>query len=108
MSFAMTTAQVRARTKTVTRRFGWWFLRPGDELWAVEKVRGLKKGDKIQRIAMIMVINARPEKLNAITRHECVKEGFVEMPPEYFVKMLVEKYKCKADDIINRIEFQYI
>ena len=30
MSFSMTTGPFRARTKTVTRRFGWWFLKPGD------------------------------------------------------------------------------
>ena len=43
MSFAMTTEQIRARTKTVTRRFGWWFLKAGDQVWAVEKAMGLKK-----------------------------------------------------------------
>jgi len=37
MSFSMTTDAVRNRTKTVTRRLGWNFLKPGDLLWAVEK-----------------------------------------------------------------------
>lgn len=36
MSFALTTSQIRDRSKTVTRRFGWWFLVPGDQVWAVE------------------------------------------------------------------------
>ena len=40
MSFSMTTPQVRARTKTVTRRLGWRFLKPGVVLWAVEKAQG--------------------------------------------------------------------
>ena len=29
MSFAMTTKQAKAKTKDVTRRFGWWFLKEG-------------------------------------------------------------------------------
>lgn len=32
MSFALTTKQIINRTKTITRRFGWWFLRPGDKI----------------------------------------------------------------------------
>jgi len=47
MSFAMTTKQVRNQTKTVTRRFGWWFLKAGDIVQPVEKAMGLKKGEKI-------------------------------------------------------------
>ena len=33
MSFSMITDQILCGTKTVTRRFGWWWLRPGDRLW---------------------------------------------------------------------------
>ena len=44
MSFALTTEQFKARTKTVTRRFGWWFLKPGDVVRGVEKAMGLKPG----------------------------------------------------------------
>lgn len=32
MSFAMTTPQFIDRSKTVTRRFGWWLLKNGDEI----------------------------------------------------------------------------
>lgn len=46
MSFSMTTAQMYARNKDVTRRFGWWFLKPGDRVMTVEKAMGLKKGEK--------------------------------------------------------------
>ena len=42
MSFALTTEQVRRREKTVTRRRGWWFLKPGDIVTAVKKARGLR------------------------------------------------------------------
>jgi hypothetical protein len=50
ISFALTTAQVRARTKTVTRRVGWTFLKPGDLLQPVVKCRGLKKGERVEKI----------------------------------------------------------
>lgn len=43
MSFAMTTDQIREQSKTVTRRFGWWFLKSGDVVCGVEKAMGLKK-----------------------------------------------------------------
>jgi hypothetical protein len=67
MSFALTTQQVREQTKDVTRRFGWWFLKPGDKVWAVEKAMGLKAGEKIKRIALIEIVSVRAEPLNAIT-----------------------------------------
>ncbi len=37
MSSAMTTEQFKAKTKTVTRRLGWWFLEPGDYVMGVVK-----------------------------------------------------------------------
>ena len=37
ISFMLTTQQFRNRTKTVTRRMGWWNLKPGDILMGVEK-----------------------------------------------------------------------
>ena len=108
MSFAMTTEQYRNRSKTVTRRFGWWFLQPGDVFMGVEKAMGLKKGEKIKRIHPARVISARPEPLNAITREDVIKEGFPEMTPEQFVEMLVAKYKCRPDATCNRIEFKHL
>lgn len=53
MSFSITTDQVRNREKNVTRRNGWWFLKSGDIVNAVEKTMGLKKGEKIKRICQI-------------------------------------------------------
>ena len=109
MSFAMTTEQVKARTKTVTRRFGWWFLKPGDRVQAVVKSMGLKKGQKIQQLAVIDIVSTRPERLNEITKKDCTKEGFPEFWPFDFIQMM-----CKHDSstypskIVNRIEFKYI
>jgi len=50
MSFMLTKPQMRARTKTVTRRLGWWLLKPGEIIMAVEKSRGRKKGNKLSRL----------------------------------------------------------
>lgn len=108
MSFAMTTDQVAKKTKTVTRRYGWRFLKPGDEVRAVKKSMGLKKGEKIEFIAMIKIISIRGEPLSSITQDDVIKEGFPEWTPTQFIKMLVDHYKVDPSDMVNRIEFEYI
>ena len=108
MSFAMTTPQFKAGTKTVTRRFGWWFLKPGDVLWGVVKAMGLKKGESIVRLSLIKIVSTRPEPLHAITRSECVLEGFPDMHPPDFVEMLCRHYNCQPEKVVNRIEFCYL
>ncbi len=108
MSFAMTTDQIRNRTKFVTRRFGWWFLEPGDVVNAVEKAMGLKKGEKIKRLCQIRIVSATPEPLNRITKHDCLLEGFPEFEPADFVDMLVKNYRCPPDEVCNRIFFEYL
>lgn len=108
MSFAMTTPQMKDRTKTVTRRFGWWNLKPGDILCAVEKGMGLKKGEKINRLGYIRVISTRAEKLCDITQADCIKEGFPDYSPGMFMDMLQDHYGCEIYDICNRIEFEHV
>lgn len=108
MSFAMTTSQFRARIKSVTRRFGWWHLKPGDQVMGVEKGMGLKPGEEVVRFGAIEIISVRAEPLNAITQEDCALEGFPEMTPEQFVAMLVRHYRCEPDKIANRIEFRYL
>lgn len=49
MSFALTTPQMLARAKTVTRRVGWATLQPGTVLQAVEKSQGLGRGARVTR-----------------------------------------------------------
>lgn len=107
MSFFMTTQQIIDETKTVTRRFGWWNLKGGELLCAVEKCQGLGKGGKINRLKVIEVVSTRSEPLNAITKEECVLEGFPDMEPAEFVAMIVKHHKCEPDKIVNRIEFKY-
>ena len=107
MSFSLTTPQFKARTKTVTRRLGWWFLRPGMLLWGVEKAMGLKKGEKIVRLDLIIVVSTRPEPVNAITQADCVLEGFPEMSPPQFIEFFCTHNKCAPDTLVNRIEYQF-
>ena len=108
MSFAMTTQQIIDRRKWVTRRFGWWFLKPGDTVNAVEKAMGLQKGEKVVRLCQIKIIDVRREPLNAITQLDCILEGFPQMKPDEFVEMLVKHYRCDPAKVCNRIEFDYV
>lgn len=108
MSFAMTTEQFKSRTKDVTRRFGWSFLKPGDVVCGVEKAMGLKAGEKIKRLGMIKIVTVRSEPLNAITPADVKREGFPDWTPDQFVQMLVDHYKVDPAAVINRIEFSYL
>ena len=109
MSFAMTTHQVRAKTKTVTRRFGWRHAKPGDIYQPVEKCMGLKPGEKMVKIGgPIEVVSTRSEPLNAITKADCILEGFPDWDPELFIAMMIKHYRCHPLEQINRIEFKYL
>ncbi|MCG2758957.1 MAG: hypothetical protein L6263_11055 [Desulfobacteraceae bacterium] len=96
MSFMLTTDQVRNKTKTVTRRTGWSFLKSGDIVNAVEKGMGLKKGEKVKRICQIRIKSIYSEALFRITKEECIKEGFPEMLPDDFIDMFCHHNKVWA------------
>lgn len=114
MSFAFTTAQVRARQKTVTRRLGWATLKPGTELLAVSKGMGLKKGERPEVLGTIRVLDVRRERLDEIVNPargvyghtEMVREGFPGLDPQDFML----RYFGKIDpyDLITRIEFEHL
>lgn len=108
MSFAMTTPQFIDGTKDVTRRMGWWFLKPGDVVQGVEKAMGLRKGEKVKRLGPIRVVSVRRERLDAITQEDVVREGFPDWTPAQFVEFLCSKGGAKPDTIVNRIEFERI
>jgi len=109
MSFMLTTEQIKNKTKTVTRRLGWDFLKPGDIVNAVEKGMGLKKGEKIKRICQIRIKSVRwHEPLHFIDKKDCIKEGFPEMEPDDFIDMFVRHNKVWAMCPVNRIEFEYL
>ena len=118
MSFMLTTKQIRMRTKTVTRRMGWEILKKGDLVCAIEKGQGLKKGEKVKRLAFLRVKSVRREGLWRMTDdweyglRECVKEGF-QPPSPYshpsaFVRFFCQTHQdCRPKTIITRIEFGY-
>jgi hypothetical protein len=114
MSFALTTPQVLNRTKTVTRRVGWTFLTPGTLLQAIEKGQGLKKGEKVRKLAAIRVTDVRREWMSDFSsyyrRDECAREGFPEMTPEEFNSFFRSTHPDPgADDLrVTRIEFVYV
>ena len=108
MSFMLTTKQIKDRSKTVTRRLGWWFLQPGDILNACEKCQGLKKGERINKLCQIRVVSTIGVSLDSISHADCYKEGFPDMYPCEFVRMFKKEMKCALDTNVNRIQFEYL
>ena len=110
MSFALTIAQIKAREKTVTRRVGWSgrALKPGDQIYAVEKTTGLKKNEKEKRLATLEVISVREEPLNAVTKDDVIKEGFPEWNQAQFVAFLCGYLGIEPKTQVSRIEFAYL
>jgi hypothetical protein len=76
---SLTEAEVRDRTKTVTRRTGWQTLRAGDRLTLCRKVMGRRPGEPLERIAEVEVTSVRREPLDAITAANVTAEGFPQM-----------------------------
>jgi hypothetical protein len=110
MSFSMTTEQYRNRTKSVTRRFGWSFLKPGDVVMGVEKAMGLRKGESIVKLHPMRVLLVTPEPLSAIREYpnDAALEGFPDWTPDQFIDFLCKKSGKKPDAIVNRIWFEHL
>ncbi len=132
MSFMLTTEQIRNRTKTVTRRVGWAFLKPGDLIQAVEKCQGLKKGEQMKPLAVLRVESVRRERLDRMEteslygQEECYAEGFPRYTPKEFVAMFCATHKVPDTrawglprskrqpfpmlpcDEVTRVEFSYV
>lgn len=118
ISFALTTNQIKNRTKTVTRRLGWKNLKAGDILNACVKCMGLKPGEKIERLGQIRVVSVRRESLAEMDQpsdipwnygtEEAKKEGFPNLSGCEFVTMFCENMGCKDTEEVTRIEFEYI
>jgi hypothetical protein len=115
MSFALTTQQVHAQSKDITRRLGWLKLKAGDQFQPVVKCMGLRKGERITVIGKHAVtVSVRREPLRRMTddldygRNECAREGFPDMEPHEFVEMFCKSHKhCTPESIVTRIEFKY-
>jgi hypothetical protein len=119
MSFALTTDQVKAETKDVTRRLGWKNLKPGELFCAVKKGMGLKPGEKIERLKILRAVDVRQEPLRRMLEDlnygfdECRREGFPPPHPKHdpvqFVTFFCETHQgCTPDTVITRIAFQYV
>jgi hypothetical protein len=109
MSVALTESQVRARTKTVTRRVGWLMLKPGDHLTLCRKVMGRRKGEPLERITDVEVVSVRREPLAAITFADCISEGFPAMTPAEFVEFFCASHKgCEPGSQVTRISWRYL
>lgn len=114
ISFALTTKQFRNRTKTVTRRKGWKFLKAGDILNACVKCMGLRPGEKIERLGQIRVVDVRRERLDTMYsphlegKIEAAREGFPSMTGPQFVQMFCKHMGGHCDQVVTRIEFEYL
>lgn len=120
MSVALTEQAVLDRRKTVTRRLGWKFLKPGDTLTLCRKVMGRKPGEPLVRIAEVRVVDVRREPLDAITWSDVAREGFPTIyetgdafydgdpwTPARFVEFFCEHMKCEPDTEVTRIEWEW-
>lgn len=108
MSFALTERQLLDGTKTVTRRLGWSFLKPGDELLAVRKAMGLKRGEKQHVLAKIRVKSVRTVPAFDVTNQEAAREGFPNMSGPEFVEFFCRTMKCTPMHEVTRIEFEKV
>jgi hypothetical protein len=119
ISFALTTEQVRNRTKTVTRRTGWKDLQPGTLLQPVVKGMGLKKGERVERIGRpIRIVSVRREPLfieghdrgdARYGRMEAAREGFpTHVSYGEFVDFFLAHNGGARSQVVTRIEFEYI
>lgn len=110
ISFFLTTDQFLDGSKDVTRRNGWKFLvgKTGVRLMAIEKGQGLKKGEKVNRLGEIEVLDARLEPLWHIIKNpaDCRREGFPKLSPREFIKMYCKHNGCHADEEITRMVFR--
>ena len=106
--------QLAAGAKTVTRRLGWWFLKGGEEIRAVERARGLRK-EAMRELRIFCVLTATKERLDRIVsdanygREECRLEGYPELSPEQFVEMFCDTHPgVSPPTAINRIHFRFV
>ncbi len=115
MAFSLTTPQMRDRSKDVTRRIGWGDLKAGDQVCAIVKGQGLKKGQKVERIGVIEVVSNRPEPIGALADYppvsavsELYREGFPKLTPDEFISMFCKANRCDRNKIVNRIVFKHV
>jgi hypothetical protein len=115
ISFAITTDQIKNRTKTVTRRVGWKKQDPGVVLYGVVKAMGFPKGSSgnIEYLDQVLPLSITREPLYKLVQDEeygkaeAFKEGFPELDGFGFVDMFTRDMKCSNNAAVTRIEFGY-
>jgi hypothetical protein len=110
ISFALTADQVLLGDKDVTRRLGWKHAKPGQFLQGVFKSQGLRKGEKVRKLRVIRVLDARREMVEDGQHYEneTAREGFPHLTWPQFEAMFCEHNRCTPQTIITRIEFEYL
>ena len=110
MSFALTTEQVRAQTKTVTRRQGWTDAQPGDIVQPVVKRRGIPKGGHVEKIGCpirFLSVDREPITEVHLRPHEVEREGFPDWTPDQFITFYCKENHVQPGYLCTRIEFAY-
>ncbi len=114
ISCSLTTRQVRAREKFVTRRLGWLDLEVGEELQVCEKCMGRKPGEPLVKLAVVVVTGVRREPLRRLLdeprygRAELVLEGFPDWTRQRFVEFFCKSHKgCEPGTVVTRIAWRY-
>ena len=115
MAFSHTSPQILDRSKTVTRRTGWRYLKPGDLIEAVEKSRGLKKGERVRVLGVLRVVSVRFEPLSKLVtdaryaEDELPREGFPCWSRDDFIAMFLRVNALKSTAVtVTRVEFEYV
>lgn len=109
MSFSLTTEQVRRRQKTVTRRNGWTFARVGMIVQPVIKCQGIPKGGHVEKIGGPIRFTAVDRVvLGDISAQDVYREGFPDLTPREFVALYKRANGGLRDQIVTRIQFEYL
>lgn len=116
MSVTLTEQAVVDRSKTVTRRLGWWadkngrrLLRPGDRLTLCRKVMGRMPGEPLVRLAEVEVVDMSRQQLQARnTPDEAALEGFPDLTWSEFVAFFCAEMCCTPSTVVTRIEWRYL
>jgi hypothetical protein len=111
ISCAKTTDAVRQRRKLVTRRRAgtWKNLKAGQLLLVVDKIRGLKKGQAAEKLAVVRVVSVRLEPLKAITGEDVALECLAGADtPEQFIAAYCSMNGELPDCETRRIEWEYV
>lgn len=109
MSVAFAEQAVRDRTKTVTRRKGWQFLKPGDRLTLCRKVMGRKPDEPLERICDVEVVSVRREPLYMVRfNDELLREGCGHLSWREFHENYFAPQRVLINDDVTRIEWRYL